>query len=219
VEPFRDRADAGRRLGAVLAGSAWAGPHAPAPVVVLGLPRGGVPVAAEVARALSAPLDVFLVRKLGAPGRPELAMGAIAPGGVRVVNAEVVRLLAVTPSQIDTVAEREESELERRLRAYRPARPPVDLAGSTAVLVDDGLATGATMRAAVEGARQADPAWIVVGVPVGSPEGCNRLRGPGLADEVVCLVAPADLGAVGAWYADFTQVSDEEVRSLLSPLS
>jgi predicted phosphoribosyltransferase len=182
-------------------------------VVVLALPRGGVPVAAEVARALHAPLDVFLVRKLGVPGHEELAMGAIASGGVRVVNDEVVRSLGLDARTIDAVARHEEAELERRARAYRGGRPPPDVRGKTVILVDDGLATGATMRAAVEAVRAGHPAAVVVAVPVGAPGTCAALGE--VADRVVCLVAAEGFGAVGAFYRDFTQTTDDEVRALL----
>jgi putative phosphoribosyl transferase len=201
---FADRADAGRRLVEVL-------PPPDRPVLVLGLARGGVPVAAEVARALAGTLDVFPVRKLGVPGHRELAMGAIAPGGVRVLNNEVVRSLGISEAAIESVARAEEAELARRLRAYRGDRPPPELADQTVVLVDDGLATGATMRAAVAAVRQARPASVLVAVPVGAPPTCARLAEPGGADRVVCLIQPDDFMAVGAWYADFTQVTDAEV--------
>lgn len=206
---FADRAEAGRRLAAALAR------YASRPdVVVLGLPRGGVPVAFEVAQALGAPLDVFVVRKLGVPGREELAMGAVASGGVRVVNEDVVETLRIPPTVIEQVAAREERELARRERLYRGGRPTLALAGKTAILVDDGLATGSTMRAAIAAARRLDPAAVVVAVPVGSPDVCADLRS--LADEVVCVETPPFLYAVGLWYRDFTQVSDDEVRELLA---
>jgi putative phosphoribosyl transferase len=206
---FADRADAGRRLGEALVGR-WPGQ----PVVVLALPRGGVPVAAEVATALGAPLDVLVVRKLGVPWQPELAMGAVAGGGVRFVNASVVRQLAVPADQVEAVARRELVELERRERAYRGERPPTEVAGRVVVLVDDGLATGATVRAAVQAVRTARPARVVVAVPVGAPESCRGLRE--VADEVLCLEEPERFAAVGAWYDDFDQTGDDEVRRLLS---
>jgi len=205
---FRDRADAGRQLAKEL--TAYAGRP---DVRVLGLPRGGVPVAFEVARALGAPLDVFLVRKLGVPGREELAMGALATGGVRVLNDDVVRNLAIPDQVIDAAAEKELQELTRRERAYRDDRPPPDVAGRTVLLVDDGLATGSTMRAAVAALRKLDPARIVVAVPVGAAEICAGLREE--ADETVCARTPEPFHAVGLWYDDFTQTTDEEVRDLL----
>ena len=206
---FTDRADAGRRLGQALVGR-WPGQ----PVVVLGLPRGGVPVAAEVAAALGAPLDVLVVRKLGVPWQPELAMGAVAGGGVRFVDPAVVRQLGVPADQVEAVTRRELVELERRERAYREDRPPAPVAGRVVVLVDDGLATGATVRAAVQAVRAAGPARVVVAVPVGAPGGCRALRE--VADEVVCLEEPDRFVAVGAWYDDFGQTGDDEVRRLLS---
>lgn len=206
---FADRADAGRRLGQALV-DRWPGQ----PVVVLGLPRGGVPVAAEVAAALGAPLDVLVVRKLGVPWQPELAMGAVAGGGVRFVDSAVVRQLAVPADQVEAVTRRELVELERRERAYRDDRPPAPVAGRVVVLVDDGLATGATVRAAVKAVRAAGPARVVVAVPVGAPKGCRALRE--VADEVVCLEEPDRFVAVGAWYDDFGQTGDDEVRRLLS---
>jgi predicted phosphoribosyltransferase len=206
---FRDRFEAGRRLAARLSH------YARRPdVLVLGLPRGGVPVAYEVARALRAPLDVFLVRKLGIPGHEELAMGAIATGGVRILNEEVVRKLGVPDGVLDAVAARERAELERRERAYRDGRPPPDVRGRTVILVDDGLATGSTMRAAVRALRAQGPARIVVAVPVGAPETCAEFQDE--ADEVVCAVTPDPFYAVGLWYGDFSQTTDDEVRELLA---
>jgi predicted phosphoribosyltransferase len=205
---FRDRADAGRALGRAL--QAYAGRS---DVVVLGLPRGGVPVAAEVAAALGAPLDVFVVRKLGVPGREEYAMGAIAAGGVRVMNDAVVRALGITEGQVERVALQEERELQRRARAFRGRRPPLSVAGKTVIVVDDGLATGASMRAAVHALRVLDPARIVVAVPVGSPQACEAFRAE--ADDVVCAFVPASLEAVGLWYDDFEQTTDEEVHEAL----
>lgn len=206
--PFDDRVQAGRELAARL--TAHPGLE---DAVVLGLPRGGVPVAAQVAAALGAPLDVFVVRKLGVPGQPELAMGAIAGGGVRVLNESLVRQLGVSEAAIDDVAGRESTELARREREYRGDRPPVPIADRTVVLVDDGLATGATMRAAVEAVRTAGPARIVVAVPVGAPETCQSMDE--VADDVLCLHAPERFGAVGAFYVDFGQTSDDEVRRAL----
>jgi putative phosphoribosyl transferase len=205
---FRDRADAGRQLGSRL--EAYAGRP---DVLVLALPRGGVPVAYEVARALHAPLDVFLVRKLGLPGHQELAMGAIATGGVRVLNEDVVRALDIPDDVIETVAAEEREELERRERIYRGDRPAPDVRGRTVILVDDGLATGSTMRAAVAALRQQQPARIIVAVPVGAAETCAELNGE--ADEAVCLRTPEPFYAVGLWYEDFSQTTDEEVRDLL----
>ena len=183
-------------------------------MVVLALPRGGVPVGAEVARALGAPLDVFLVRKLGVPGHEELAMGAIASGGVRVVNETVARQLGIPADVVDAAAEREGQELARREAAYRDGRPAPDVRGKTVILVDDGLATGSTMRAAVAAVRRARPAAVVVAVPVGSAETCADFRGE--ADVVVCAEEPEPFFAVGTWYDDFSQTTDDEVRELLA---
>jgi predicted phosphoribosyltransferase len=205
---FLDRHDAGRQLAAKL--KRYAGRD---DVVVLALPRGGVPVASEVARALGAPLDVFLVRKLGVPGHEELAMGAIASGGLRVLNEQVVRGLGIPAEVVEESARQEQRELERRERAYRGDRPVPDVSGRIVILVDDGLATGSSMRAAVAALRRRQPGRIVVAVPVGAPETCDELRD--LADETICASQPAPFFAVGAWYADFTQTTDEEVRALL----
>jgi putative phosphoribosyl transferase len=205
---FRDRADAGRALAADLAGFAGR-----TDVIVLALPRGGVPVAFEVARALGAPLDVFLVRKLGLPGHEELAMGAIASGGVRLINEDVVRAYQVTEAEIDAVVEAEERELQRRERSYRDGGALPSLEGRTVILIDDGLATGASMRAAVLALREESPAQIIVAVPVASPETCDEFRG--LVDEIVCAETPAPFYAVGVWYEDFAQTTDEEVHALL----
>jgi putative phosphoribosyl transferase len=182
-------------------------------VVVLALPRGGVPVGYEVARALDAPLDVFVVRKLGAPGHRELAMGAIASGGVRVLNRDVIGWYGISPAAIEATAREELAELERRERTYREGREPVDVKDRVVLLVDDGLATGSTMKAAVQAVRQRGPARIVVAVPVGAPQTCSGLQE--LADEVMCARTPEDFAAVGQWYADFEQTSDAEVRELL----
>jgi putative phosphoribosyl transferase len=206
---FLDRTDAGRRLGRAL--SAYAGRG---DVIVLGLPRGGVPVAAEVARALGAPLDVLLVRKLGVPGHEELAMGAIAEGGGTVVNKALVNMLGISDSLIRAAAEREGRELDARQHQYRGTRPPPVVSNRTVIVVDDGLATGASMEAAVMVLRPLGPAALVVAAPVGAADTCVRLRQ--LADAVVCLETPPDFGAVGEWYDDFTQTSDDEVRRLLS---
>jgi predicted phosphoribosyltransferase len=187
--------------------------HGRGDVVILALPRGGVPVAHEVARALNAPLDIFLVRKLGLPGHAELAMGAIASGGVRVLNDDVVRWFRVPGSVIDDVARKEEAELVRRELDYRAGRPPVELRDRIVLLVDDGLATGATMKAAVQAVRAQRPSRIIVAVPVGSPDSCGELVG--IADEVVCARTPRDFTAVGQWYRDFSETTDQEVRDLL----
>lgn len=205
---FRDRADAGRRLAKRLL--AYRGLRH---VIVLGLPRGGVPVAFEVAQALDVPLDIFVVRKLGVPEHPELAMGAIASGDVHVLNEALVRSLGISAAEIDAVARDEKVELERREHSYRGGRPTPDLRNHTAILVDDGVATGASMRAAVLALRQHDPLRIVVAVPVGAASTCAELRTE--ADEVVCAHAPEFFSAVGQFYADFTQTCDAEVRELL----
>jgi predicted phosphoribosyltransferase len=205
---FRDRRDAGRRLAAKL--EAWAGR---ADVVVLALPRGGVPVGFEVARRLRAPLDVFVVRKLGVPFHEELAMGAIASGGVRVLNADIVQGLGIGEDVLDSIEARERAELARRERTYRGDRPPLDVHGRTVIIVDDGLATGATMRAAVAALRRLGPAAVIVAVPIASVESCEQLRAE--ADDVVCAMMPPHLYAVGQAYADFSQTTDEEVRALL----
>ena len=206
---FPDRAEAGRVLGVKL--SKYAGGN---DVIVLGLPRGGVPVAYEVARALRVPLDVFIVRKLGVPGFEELAVGAIASGGVRVLNEEVANALPNRDEIIEAVTQRESAELERREREYRDGRPAPELQGKTVILIDDGLATGATMRAAVKALRQRRAAKIVIAVPVGPPETCKEFED--VADEVVCASAPEFFQAVGQYYEDFSQTSDEEVRDLLA---
>ena len=205
---FRDRADAGRALAKRLGAYA----HRP-DVLVLALPRGGVPVAYEVARALNAPLDVFLVRKLGVPGQEELAMGAIATGGVRILNEDVVRVLQIPEEVIDSVADSQWQELERRETAYRDDRPPPQIHGRTVLLVDDGLATGSSMRAAIAALRQQGPARIVVAVPVASPNTTEELRRE--VDDVVVVQTPEPFYAVGSWYDDFTQTSDAEVHALL----
>jgi len=206
---FRDRTEAGRRLAERLTA------YADRPdVLVLALPRGGVPVAYEVARALRAPLDVFLVRKLGVPGYEELAMGAVATGGVRVLNDQIVAGLRIPGHVIEAVAEAEQQELARRERVYRGDRPPPDVRHRTVILVDDGLATGATMQAAIKALRALPPARIVVAVPTGSPETCEQLKAQ--ADDVICAITPEPFHAVGLWYEDFTQTTDEEVRDLLA---
>ena len=205
---FQDRKDAGRQLALRLTDYA----NRPG-LLVLGLPRGGVPVAYEVARELHAPLDVFLVRKLGVPGQEELAMGAIASGGVRVINEDVVRQLHIPDSVIDAVAKQELRELERRELAYRGDRPSPDVKDRTAILIDDGLATGSTMRAAALALRKQDPAQIVVAVPVAAAQTCDEFRS--VVDEIICAVTPERFYGVGLWYEDFSQTSDEEVRELL----
>ena len=205
---FQNRRDAGRRLAERLLAYAD-DPNR----LVFALPRGGVPVAFEVATALDAPLDVFLVRKLGVPGHRELAMGAIATGGVRVLNQEVVEMLRIPPEHIDLVAAEEQRELARREQQYRGDRPAPDVRGRTVFLVDDGLATGSTMRAAVAALRQQQPARIIVAVPVAAPSTCAELRAE--VDEIVCAATPEPFYAVGLWYEDFSETTDEEVRDLL----
>lgn len=205
---FRDRREAGRVLAGKLAMYADR-----ADVLILALPRGGVPVGFEVAQALHAPLDVFLVRKLGVPGHEELAMGAIASGGVRVMNQGVVRALDIPKETVANVAAREYQELQRRESAYRGDRPAPDVRERTLILVDDGLATGSSMRAAVAALRQRAPARIIVAVPVGAAETCSELQKE--ADDAVCARTPEPFYAVGLWYRDFRQTSDEEVRELL----
>ena len=206
---FRDRSDAGRQLAARL--THYAGRD---DVRVLALPRGGVPVGYEVAEALAAPLDVFLVRKLGVPGHEELAMGAIASGGIRVLNQDVLDQLRIPHKWVDAVAAQEGAELTRREAAYRAGRPAPEVRDKTVILVDDGLATGASMKAAVAALRDLGPAWIVAAVPVGATETCMELGT--LADEVVCAETPDPFYAVGSWYADFDQTTDDEVRELLA---
>ena len=206
--PYEDRRHAGAQLASRL--GRYAGRD---DVVVLALPRGGVPVAFEVARALEAPLDVFLVRKLGLPGYGELAMGAIASGGVRVLNDDVVSWYRIPADVIEEVVRREQAELERREGAYRDGRPPIELRNRVAILVDDGLATGSTMKAAVEAVRAHAPAKVVVAVPVGAADTCQEFSE--LADETVCARAPVRFAAVGQWYRDFSQTTDDEVRELL----
>jgi putative phosphoribosyl transferase len=205
---FRDRFDAGRQLAQRLMD--YAG-HPD--VLVLALPRGGVPVAFEVARALHAPLDVFLVRKLGLPGHEELAMGAIASGGVRVLNEDLVRTLRIPEREIEMVTAQERRELQRREGEYRGDRPAPDVRGRVVILVDDGLATGSTMRAAVAALRRRHPARVIVAVPVGAAETCEDFGAD--ADEVICARTPEPFYAVGLWYGDFAQTSDGEVRELL----
>ncbi len=184
-------------------------------VLTLGLPRGGVPVAHEVAQILNVPLDIFVVRKLGVPGHEELAMGAIATGGAVVFNDEVLENMGIPSRAIEGVIERERAELERRERDYRGNRPAPDVSGKTVILVDDGLATGASMQAAVQAVRALGPAAVVVAVPVGAAATCARLRR--YADDVVCVATPEPFRAVSSWYDDFSQTTDEEVFSLVAP--
>jgi len=205
---FHDRSAAGQILAKYLAHYR----HRP-DVLVLALPRGGVPVAFEVARALDAPLDVFLVRKLGVPGHEELAMGAVASGGVRTLNPDVVEPLHIPQHIIDRVAQREQLELDRQQRAYRHGRVEPEMANRIVILVDDGLATGSTMRAAVEALRKQRPRRIVVAVPVGAADSCAELRAK--ADEVVCAICPRHFNSVGSWYQDFQQTPDQTVQNLL----
>jgi predicted phosphoribosyltransferase len=205
---FRNRLDAGQALASRLT------PYSSrSDVLVLGLPRGGVPVAAEVARALRAPLDVFLVRKLGVPGHEELAMGAIAEGGITVMNDRVLASLDIPSALVERAIAREAVELERRTRRYRGDRPAPDVAGRIVILVDDGLATGSTMEAAVAALRTHAPSRVVVAAPVGAGDTCDRLRG--VADEVVCVTTPAEFRAVGQWYDDFSETTDDEVHALI----
>jgi predicted phosphoribosyltransferase len=208
-ERFRNRNEAGRLLAEKLTA------YANRPdVLVLALPRGGVPVAYEVAGALGAPVDVFVVRKLGVPGYEELAMGAVATGGVRVLNDQIVQQLGLPEYVIDAVAAREQQELARRESVYRGGRRPADVRGRTVILVDDGLATGATMRAAVVALRQLQPARIVIAIPTASPETCEELKAE--VDDIVCAITPEPFLAVGHWYEDFSQTTDREVRDLLA---
>jgi putative phosphoribosyl transferase len=209
VTRFRDRRDAGHQLAGKL--TAYSGDPR---LLVLALPRGGVPVGYEVARVLAAPLDVFIVRKLGVPGQEELAMGAVATGGVRVLNDDVVLGLRIPDYVIEAVTAWQQQELERRERLYREGRPPADVGGRTVILVDDGLATGATMHAAIVALRQRQPARIVVAVPTAAPDVCEAFRAE--ADDVVCAVTPEPFYSVGLWYEDFSQTTDEEVRELLA---
>ena len=206
---YKDRIDAGRQLATRL--SNYTNRH---DVLILALPRGGVPVAYEVAKALRAPLDIFLVRKLGVPGHEELAMGAISTGGVRVLNDDVVNYLGISGEVIDAVAADELKELERRERAYRGDRPEPDVHGKTVILIDDGLATGSTMRAAAAALRQKNPARLIVAVPVSASQTCDEYRMG--VDEIICVKTPEPFLGVGQWYLDFSQTTDEEVRQLLA---
>lgn len=205
---FRDRSDAGRALAAALMH------RADDDVIVLALPRGGVPVAFEVATRLAAPLDVFLVRKLGVPGHEELAMGAIASGGVQILNQPLIASLGVSPGALAAVITREHRELRRRESTYRDGRPPLAVAGRTVILIDDGLATGSTMKAAIAGLRKLGPGHIIVAVPVAAPEACAEIGA--LVDELVCLATPTPFHGVGLWYAEFRQIDDAEVHALLA---
>ena len=208
MQILRDRREAGRLLASQLRR------YANRPdVLVLGLPRGGVPVAYEVATDLDVPLDVFLVRKLGFPGHEEFAIGALASGGLRVLDLPIIHSYGIPDREISRLIEREQAELERREQAYRGGRPPPDVAGRTVILVDDGLATGSSMRAAALALKQAGPARIVIAVPVAPRETCAALRS--VADETVCVLTPEPFGGVGRWYADFEQTSDAEVQDLL----
>jgi predicted phosphoribosyltransferase len=205
---FKDRKDAGKQLAVRL--SDYAGAE---DAIVLALPRGGVPVAFEVAQALRLPLDVFLVRKLGVPGHEELAMGAVASGGIRVLNEEVIRSLSISEKQIAAVAAQEEQELMRRQSAYRGDRPEPCIEGKKVILIDDGVATGASMRAAVAAVRKARPACLVVAVPTAAPETCEALGRN--VEEIICLDTPQPFYSVGQWYDDFSQTTDREVLDLL----
>ena len=205
--PFEDRQDAGRRLAERLRGY-----HGERPVV-FALPRGGVPVGYEVARALEAPLDVLVARKLGAPGQPEFGIGAVAPGGVRVLNVEVVRRLGIPEDYVERVTRQETAEVERRLEHFRGERPEPEVRDRSVILVDDGLATGVTARAAIKALRLREPRRLVLAVPVCAAQTARLISGE--ADELVCLECPSDLGAIGFWYRDFSQVPDEEVIELL----
>ena len=207
-QAFIDRRHAGRVLASRL--TDYGGRD---DVIVLALPRGGVPVAYEVASALGVPMDIFLVRKLGTPGHRELAMGAIASGGVRVLNEDVVRWYGISEAAIEHIAREEQEELARRERAYRDDRPAPDLANRIVILIDDGLATGSTMRAAAHAVRAQRPARVVIAVPVGAPQTCSELAA--IADEAICVNTPEPFSAVGQWYLNFDQTDDTEVRELL----
>jgi len=207
-QPYPDRTAAGQTLAEQL--GHYKGTR---DLLVLGLPRGGVPVAYEVARVLDAPLDVFVVRKIGVPGHEELAMGALASGGIRVLNDDVVRQLAPTESLLEDLTYEEQQEVEQREQRYRGESTPPTISGRTIILIDDGLATGATMRAACAAVRQQQPVRLVVAVPVAAPQVCDDMQQE--ADEVVCALTPPTLGGIGGWYADFRQTTDDEVRQLL----
>lgn len=208
-ERFLDRQDAGRQLAARL--TAYAGRP---DVTVVGLPRGGVPVAAEIAASLAAPLDVFVVRKLGVPHQPELAMGAIAEGGVEIRHDDLIAALGITEQKVEAVAARERQELDRRVRLLRGNRGPTPLGGRTVILVDDGLATGATMEAAIAAIRKLGPRRLVVAVPVGAAETARRIAAQ--VDEFISVACPESFGAVGQWYVDFSETTDSDVRALLN---
>ena len=205
--PFEDREEAGRRLAERLSRYRDERP------VVFALPRGGVPVGYEISRALGVPLEVFVARKLGAPSQPEFGIGAVAPGGVRILNEDVVRRLGIPDDYVERITERETAEVERRLRHFRGGRPEPEVRGRTAILVDDGLATGVTARAAIKALHRLEPRRLVLAAPVCAAQ-TAELLGPEV-DELICLEAPADLGAIGFWYRDFSQTSDEEVIELL----
>lgn len=206
---FKDRRDAGKQLAKEL--SKFKGQD---DVIVVGLPRGGVPVAFEVAKALKLPLDVFIVRKLGVPGQPELAMGAIASGDIQVLNESVVRRAGISDVQIEDVAKQEKEELKQREKAYRGARPNIDLQGKTVLLVDDGLATGASMRAAISALREHNPDKIIVAVPTAPPDTCQEFKPE--VDQIICLRTPTPFWGVGGSYQNFSQTTNEEVRELLN---
>jgi putative phosphoribosyl transferase len=208
MAPFRDRRDAGKKLARKLFAYA-----ARPDVTILALPRGGVPVGYEVARALNAPLDIFIVRKLGMPGREELAIGAIASGGIRILNKDIIRMLSIPDEVINFVVKRELQELQRREDLYRGGRTAPEARDRTVILIDDGLATGASMRAAVAGLRAQHPARIVVAVPAAAPETCDAFQSE--VDEIICASTPEPFYGVGHWYEDFSQTTDEEVRNLL----
>jgi predicted phosphoribosyltransferase len=206
--PFADRAEAGRLLAAELATL-----KLPSNAIVLALPRGGLPVGLEVAKMLRAPLDVVIVRKLGVPWQPELAMGAIASGSIQTLDQDVIRALGISREEIDAVIDKEKTELERREKLYRKSRPTLDLRGRTVLLVDDGLATGSTMLVAARYVRSLKPGRTLIAVPVASVQACQRLKEE--ADDCICLATPESFGAVGEWYADFPQVNDSEVQRFL----
>ena len=212
VDRFANRTEAGRHLAKAL--EKYANRH---DTIVLALPRGGVPVGYEVAKALHCPLDVLVVRKLGAPGQEELAMGALASGGVRKLNREVIDYLSIRPADIEAATRRETRELERRERAYRGDRAPLDIRDRVVLLVDDGLATGTTMRAAVSAVRTLGAERVVAAIPVGAAESCRQLKPE--VDELVCLLMPQDFAAIGVWYDDFRQTTDDQVQDLLRKIS
>ncbi len=205
---FRNRSEAGRKLAEKL--SLYKGQG---DVVILALPRGGVPVGYEIATYLGVPMDVLVARKLGAPGQPELGIGAIAPGGIRVLDDRLIRLLGVSNEYVEKVSQEEAQELQRRTQEYRDGRPDIPLEGKTVIIVDDGLATGVTARAAIESVRRRNPKKIILAIPVCASQAIPIMRS--LVDELVCLLTPSELGAVGLWYSDFRQISDEEVKRLI----